>query len=138
MDTLKNGSSADFLRAICGLQSMRKLLAVEELDKEICGKLRYPVRTILASTHITHLERQFLGYYFVDIDRREIWGLHPITYTEFVLFCLYVSCILFYKPKLSVSMWYTRHTFLSYGLDVVTFDRIEKDLIAIYDARTCS
>lgn len=126
----------EFLHAIYCTDSYKQLLADQLYSYEEYQQLVYPSRTILANACVVHHERQFLGYYFVDEDRRELWGMRPISYLEFCLFCFNIAYILFYKPTLNVAIWYTQTTFKTYGLPVEKADEFCLALQKIYESRT--
>jgi hypothetical protein len=125
----------EFLQGIYGTETYKQILAKQQYNFQVFRKLSYAYRAVLDSACVSHLERHFLGYYFVDGDRREIWGFKPINLFEFCLFCMNIAYILLYKPSVSIAFWYAEKTFRAYDLDLNALEEIKESLITAYESR---
>jgi hypothetical protein len=63
-------------------------------DAEILT-IRRSYERFLVDYNLIHDEREYLGYYVVNVSRRSVLGIHPATYEELIVALLYISLIIF-------------------------------------------
>jgi hypothetical protein len=63
-------------------------------DTEILT-IRRAYERFLVDYNLIHTEKEFLGYYVVDVKQRTVMGIHPATYEELIVCLFYVSLIIF-------------------------------------------
>lgn len=117
MATKERLKTEDVLKKIGASPWMIQQFAVGEVDDYEALFFRRAVSDVCGEYHLVIVEREYFGYFKAMHDRREIWGINPITMREFFVWLLYATTVIFVKPELEMSLRFMETVYDYYGID---------------------
>lgn len=107
----------DILKRVGASPWMRRQFSIGEVDDDEVRFFRRLMHDFCGEYHISIVDRDFFGYFKALPDRREVWGIYPITMREFFVWLLYATTIIFPQPELERSVQFMEFTYDYYGID---------------------